>query len=99
MQFEIKSLQKSVNDIMRQIGYAPAFFQKAGEFSIIKKIGRNDYPRFHAYIKQKGQDFNFSLHLDQKKPSYEGSTGHSGDYDGSVVEGEAQRIQQLLNGI
>ncbi len=97
MKFEIKNIQSNVNVIMRQIGYQPAYFQNAGEFSIIRKIDRNDYPRFHAYIKQVGQDFSFNLHLDQKKPSYEGSTGHSGDYDGEVVEGEAERIQQLLS--
>ena len=97
MQFEIKNLQKSINDIMRQIGYLPAYFQKEGEFSIIRKITRNDYPRFHLYIVQRGADMIFKLHLDQKKPSYEGAKGHSGDYDGDVVEGEAERIKQLLS--
>ncbi len=95
MQFEIKNLQKSINDIMRQIGYMPAYFQKEGEFSIIRKITRNDYPRFHLYIKE-SKSYVFNLHLDQKKPSYEGAKGHSGDYDGDVVEGEAERIKQLL---
>ncbi|OGZ64441.1 MAG: hypothetical protein A3A98_02995 [Candidatus Staskawiczbacteria bacterium RIFCSPLOWO2_01_FULL_40_39] len=97
MQFEIKNINKSINDLMRTIGYMPAYFQNDGEFSIIKKIGRNDYPRFHLYIVQNSQSFIFKLHLDQKKPSYEGSTGHSGDYDGPVVESEAERIQQLLS--
>ena len=78
MQFEIKNINKSINDLMRTIGYMPAYFQNDGEFSIIKKIGRNDYPRFHLYIVQNSQSFIFKLHLDQKKPSYEGSTGHSG---------------------
>ena len=96
MKFEIKNINKSINDIMRQIGYMPAFFQEPGEFSIVRKVGRNDYPRFHAYIKQTGQDFSFNLHLDQKKPSYEGSTGHSGDYDGDVIEVEIERIKGLL---
>lgn len=96
MKFEIKNLQKSINDIMRTIGYRPAYFQNEGETSIIRPVGRNEYPRFHAYIKQNGQDFSFSLHIDQKKASYEGSTGHSGDYDGDVVEGEARRIQDIL---
>lgn len=41
-------------------------------------------------------DYIFSLHLDQKKPSYEGSKKHSGEYDGNVVESEAERIKDLL---
>ncbi|MDO8483052.1 MAG: hypothetical protein Q7S86_04520 [bacterium] len=96
MEFQIKNIQKSTSDLMRTLGYAPAYFQKPGETSIVRQISRADYPRFHAYIKQNGQDFSFSLHLDQKKASYEGQTGHSGDYDGEVVEGEAERIKQLL---
>ena len=96
MQFTIKKLNKSISYIMRQIGYLPAYFQNDGEFSIIKKVGKNDYPRFHLYIVQNGTDFIFKLHLDQKKPSYEGSTGHSGEYDGTVVEREAERIKNLL---
>ena len=96
MEFTITNIKKSINDLMRTIGYQPAYFQKPGEISIVRQIGRNDYPRFHAYIIQHGQDFIFKLHLDQKKPSYEGSTGHSGDYDGDVVEGEAERIKNLL---
>jgi len=97
MEFIIKNIDSSVSSIMRQIGYQPAYFQKPGETSIVKQLTRNDYPRFHAYIKQSGKDFHFSLHLDQKKPSYEGSTGHSGDYDGEVVEGEVERIKELID--
>jgi len=96
MKFEIKNLDKSINDIIRRIGYMPAYFQNEGEISIVRQLGRNDYPRFHLYIKQNDQDFSFNLHLDQKKPSYEGSTGHSGEYNGDVVEGEAERIRQIL---
>ena len=106
MQFTISNITRGVNDIMRQIGYIPAYFQNEGEISIVRKLGRNEYPRFHAYIKElknekteelkNGNDLVFNIHLDQKKPSYEGSAGHSGDYDGPVVEAEAERIHQLL---
>ena len=96
MEFVIKNINKSINDLMRGIGYHPAYFQKEGEFSIVRQVGRNDYPRFHLYIVKNGQDFIFKLHLDQKKPSYEGQAGHSGEYDGNVVEGEAERIKEIL---
>jgi hypothetical protein len=96
MELTVKNIQKSMNDIMRQIGYIPAYFQNAGEFSVVRKLTRNEYPRFHAYIIQNGQDFIFKLHLDQKKPSYEGAKGHNGEYDGVVVEDEAERIKSIL---
>lgn len=97
MEFVIKNIQESTTNLMRRLGYQPAYFQKAGEVSIVRPLARQDYPRFHLYIKSLGADMNFSLHLDQKKVSYEGQTGHSGDYDGEVVENEAERIKQLLN--
>ncbi len=107
--FIIKNIDASIDSIMRQIGYSPAYFQKAGEYSMVKKLGGNDYPRFHAYIKEiasalprndgGGKALNFSLHLDQKKPSYEGSTGHSGDYDGPAVENEVERIKDLVSSL
>ncbi len=96
MIFEIKNIKKSINDLMRTIGYKPAFFQKEGEFSIVRQLSRNDYPRFHLYIKNSGTDFNFDLHLDQKKPSYEGSSGHNGEYEGEIIESEAERIKGFL---
>ena len=112
MEFQIKNIKKSTNDLMRTIGYQPAYFQPgpasvndsdvAREISIVRQIGRNDYPRFHLYIKEVSsqvlevRSYLFSIHLDQKKPSYEGAKGHNGDYDGPVVEGEIERIERLL---
>jgi hypothetical protein len=37
MQFEIKNINKSINDLMRTIGYQPAYFQKEGEVSIMSR--------------------------------------------------------------
>ena len=107
MQFTIQNIKENVNGLMRKIGYQPAYFQESGEFSIVRKLTGNDYPRFHLYIKEgksfdtavsrdKLNTFVFNLHLDQKKPSYEGSKRHSGEYNGDVVEGEAKRIKILL---
>ena len=97
MEFAIKHNDKSVSDVMRLLGYQAAHFQKEGEFSIVRRLARTDYPRFHLYGTQSNSSIVFKLHLDQKKPSYEGQTGHSGDYDGEVVQAEAKRIQQILN--
>ena len=109
MQFTITNLNQNINSIMRQIGYIPAYLQKEEETSIVRRLGRNDYPRFHLYIKEKSSEksfglepqdklntYVFSLHLDQKKPSYEGSVGHSGEYDGDLIENEVERIKKLL---
>lgn len=101
MDFKIKNIKKSINDIMRVIGYQPAYFQNDGEVSIVRKVSGGEYPRFHLYIKEissidSSMVLNFSLHLDQKKPSYSGSRAHSGEYDGELIEREAERIKELL---
>jgi hypothetical protein len=96
MEFKIKNLKKSNSDVMRTIGYMPAYFQKEGEISIVRQVSRNDYPRFHLYITKNDTELTFKLHLDQKKPSYEGQTGHSGDYEGPAVASEAERIKHIL---
>ena len=38
----------------------------------------------------------FKLHLDQKKPIYEGAPAHAGEYDSELVQKEAERIKQIL---
>ncbi len=96
MDFTVKK-DKNLNVLAREIGYQMAYFQKEGEFSVIRKVHGDDYPRFHLYITDGGKEYQCSLHLDQKKVSYEGSHAHSGEYDGEVVEGEAQRIQEILS--
>lgn len=64
-----------------------------GKISFAKRIHRDFYPRFHVYIKEDRETVIFDLHLDQKRPIYEGVTAHSGEYDGEVVEREAARIK------
>lgn len=103
MRFEIKNINKSISNLMQTIGYQPAYFQKEGEISIVRQIGRNNYPRFHLYIRQsfdtaqdKSNTYVFDLHLDQKKPSYEGVKKHSGEYGGYLIKEESERIIELL---
>lgn len=55
------------------------------------------FPRYHVYIEEKDQEVIFDLHLDQKRPSYEGSRMHAGEYDGTAVEREAEKIQKFVS--
>lgn len=97
MDFEIKNLEENIVSVARKIGYLIIDSRENNEYNLVRKLTGQNYPRFHAYVKQQGQNFIFSLHLDQKKPSYEGSHAHSGEYFGPVVENEADRIKQILN--
>ncbi|MFH1423443.1 MAG: hypothetical protein ABIG29_00610 [Candidatus Nealsonbacteria bacterium] len=92
-------LQENIQSTMRRCGY---FFDRTekDEFSFIRTLGasRSGYPRFHIYVKvdDVSREAVINLHLDQKKPIYEGVAAHSGEYDGELVERELARIKQIL---
>ncbi len=95
MTFKIQKLSDSLVNTMRRLGYRPLGYTPSGELNCVRPLGA-DYPRLHCYVTKTLLDgFMFSLHLDQKRPSYGGETAHSGDYDGEVVEGEAERIKGI----
>jgi len=89
----------NVHGLMRQCGY---FFERrqGNEMVFARIIGvvKSGYPRFHAYIKpdKVSQQTFINLHLDQKKPSYQGAPAHSAEYDSEIVKKEAERIKQIL---
>ena len=81
---------------IRRCGYAKIIDRRMGKTSYAKRIHRDFYPRFHVYIQTEGETVIFNLHLDQKRPIYEGVTAHSGEYDGEVVEREGERIKSYI---
>jgi hypothetical protein len=89
-------LKNTIYNLMRDLGY---HFQ--GQDQATNELGfarpRTGYPRLHLFAKQDKDNLLLSLHLDQKKPVYDGATAHSGDYDGPVVEREMARIKQYIS--
>lgn len=95
-----KTGEKAIN-ITRQAGYV-FLDKKDGQFNCVRQIGGSNYPRFHIYFSEKdNSQIEVNLHLDQKAPSYGRQTAHSGEYksDNPLLLAEAQRIQQLLQGL
>ena len=96
MKFILKGLFKeNIYNLMRESGY---YFQgkneEKGESNFVRPP--RNYPRFHIYLKVESENLIFNLHLDQKKPIYEGIPAHSGEYESKVVEQEAERIKQIF---
>lgn len=96
MDFVIKDLKENIVNLARTIGYINLDTVNHNEFGMVRKLSYNNYPRFHLFVKQRGDHFHFSLHLDQKQPSYAGSHAHSGEYEGVAVENEVDRIKEIL---
>lgn len=97
MKFTLKGpFADNIYTMMRKVGYI--FQKKNSELNFIRPLDRNGYPRFHLYLEEKPetQELIFNLHLDQKKPSYGGTTAHSGEYEGGLVQKESERIKQIL---
>ena len=90
-----KSGTINLQSAMRRMGYKPLGYTEKGELNAVRSLG-GDYPRFHAYIKEEGDEYVFNIHLDQKRPIYGNETAHSGDYDGEVVRDEAAHIQSMI---
>ena len=91
MKFAIKNTGENTTNLMRKIGY---LFQRENQF--IRPLERSDYPRFHLYIKENKEEIILNLHLDQKRPVYKTAHDHAAEYEGKVVETEAERIKQIL---
>lgn len=100
MKFEISktALSRNIVESLRQCGYYPNQDPRIEQLNFIRRLSKTVfYPRFHLYVEDLGNDFKFSLHLDQKRPSYQGAKAHSADYDEPAVAEEKQRIINLLN--
>jgi len=96
MRIIIPKLNIPPQRFLKQAGYAMITNpHKNQEISYARSLdpGRF-YPRFHAYLETDGAKIHLNLHLDMKKPNYEGTTAHSGEYEGKIVEEEKQRLEK-----
>lgn len=96
MTFRLNNLNYNIINLMREIGYKPLKYTEEGELNCVRTLAGHDYPRFHIYLKESKEILSFSIHLDQKKPSYEGTTAHGGDYDSETVRDEVKRIKEIV---
>ena len=83
---------KNIGDLMRGAGYK-LIGSDGNQLNFVHRIASLNYPRFHVYMKEIGEEWEINLHLDQKKPVYKGVTAHSGEYEGGLVEQEVERIK------
>ena|SRR3989338_2371372 len=89
---------RNVTSLLRQAGYHLEGERRENEFSFYHSFSSGSFPRFHLYLKEAEGGWEANLHLDQKRPSYQGSHAHSGEYDGEIVEKEVRRLGKLLTG-
>ena len=95
MKFSMPKSSKNLQTIVREAGYRPIGTTAAGELNCVRPLG-GDYPRFHLYVREEAEKFIFSLHLDQKKPSYGNETAHSGEYEGDIIKDEVYRVANCV---
>ncbi len=89
--------QTNLRIFFQRAGYTEFNDPNTGKSSYTKRLSYDYYPRFHLYIEaDKDNRRFFNLHLDQKKPSYAGSSAHNAEYDTEIVNQEAGRLQGLI---
>ncbi len=93
MKFVVQNNNQNHIILMRSLGY---HLVKKGE-SFAKRLSSGEFPRLHVYLRDIKDGLQISIHLDQKAACYAGTTAHSGDYDGEILEQEKQRILNFIN--
>jgi hypothetical protein len=83
---------------LRRVGYGLIEDHRRGVTSFVRRLGNDFYPRLHLYFDVEGDKIIFSLHLDQKQASYEGSHMHNAEYDSEIVANEIERLKQIILG-
>lgn len=84
---------------IRRCGYGEYYDKRLRKVSYMKRARIGDmFPRYHVYIVEQDEEVIFDLHLDQKRPSYEGTAMHAGEYEGIAVEKEGARIRSFASG-
>lgn len=98
MKIIIKNVNENPANALRRCGY---HFERqhphTNEISAARALGPGGFPKFHAYSKYREDGtLQITLHLDQKRPSYRGTRAHGGEYEGRIIEEEAERITSML---
>jgi hypothetical protein len=101
MDLKINKKDNDINAVqfLRSLGWAQIYDRRRDKISYVKRLGSDFYPRLHMYFSERESQYVFSMHLDQKKASYEGHHAHSGEYDNELVEKELAIIEKKLNDI
>ncbi|MBI2582690.1 hypothetical protein HYV98_00300 [Candidatus Azambacteria bacterium] len=98
MKFSLLHQKETARNLLRRAEYHEQMDWNTRQLSYIRSLGGGAFPRFHLYVTREvsGKEIELNLHLDQKRPSYEGSHAHAGEYEGDLVEQEAERIRRVL---
>lgn len=97
-QFFPGPLSDNARGLIRRLGYGEHRGHE-GQLSYTLRVTGELFPRYHAYIEDRDGGVQINLHVDQKGASYEGTSAHAGEYEGSLVEGEMRRIAQFVQGL
>lgn len=84
-------LTENARNFMRRGGYGEIKGLR-GQVSYQRRLAYGKYPRFHAYVEEKGKDMVINLHIDQKAGSIGSGHAHGGEYEGELVEKEMARL-------
>ncbi|TAL50761.1 hypothetical protein EPN81_01855 [Patescibacteria group bacterium] len=97
-QFFAGPLSETARNLLRRLGYGEQR-TRAGQISYVRRVAGERFPRYHAYVEDMNGGIQVNLHIDQKEASYEGTSAHAGEYEGSLVEQEMRRIAEFARSL
>lgn len=101
MHFVVKNNSgENIENLMRSLRYRYwGASQKDGKMQFVRTLETGGaYPRFHIYLQYNKQTKKIAidLHFDQRKPVYQGTTAHRGEYEGEILKKEDERIKAFM---
>ena len=94
-QFIAGPLPDHARNILRRMGYGEQR-TRSGQISFVRRLSRERFPRYHAYVEDLNGGMQINLHIDQKEASYDDGHAHAGEYEGPLVEREMAYIVQFV---
>jgi hypothetical protein len=94
-----KTVMQNPLAVLRKAGYSPTVDPVTKQESYMLRTSGELYPRFHLYVEDRGSEVTFSLHFDQKKPSYGTDHAHNGEYEGPMITKEMRRIDSWVTNV
>lgn len=95
---KLSQLNGTPDNFLRTLGYGFIVDRRNNKESYVRRLGSYHYPRLHLYYDMLPDNkVLFSVHLDQKQASYEGTHMHNAEYDSPVVAEELDRIRSYLS--
>ncbi len=81
--------------LMRKFGYIQIYDRKSGKTSFVRRLRKEHYPRFNAYLFRDERGYVFDIHYDWRRPMHK-KEARSSEQDTDIVREEVKRVGTIV---